>query len=278
MLADGTRLRLVESGDVQAPPVLLVHGFGASAYQWRQMLPALARAGFHVFAPDLPGHGFSQLALADGEYTRAAYARRMWLLLDAVGVGRAPVIGHSMGGAIAAEMAWQQPGRVDGLALLSPAGFGLVPRRARLLWRVPDMLAPLARVFASRAAARLVLGDVYGPGGRWSPRDEEELLAPYAQPAIYRALLRTIKEFDFRLHSDTLLGQLPPGTLVLFGTHDRVVRPVNLEARMRAMRDGRLVQLPRVGHLPQVEAPEQVAELLAGFLRTPRVAGAVGAH
>jgi len=65
---------------------------------------------------------------------------------------------------------------------------------------------------------------------------------------------------------------------VLFGTHDRVVRPVNLEARMRAMRDGRLVQLPRVGHLPQVEAPEQVAELLAGFLRTPRVAGAVGAH
>lgn len=277
LLADGTRLRLVEAGERGAPPVLLVHGFGASAFQWRLLMPALAAAGFHVCAPDLPGHGFSQLAFAAGEYTRAAYARRMWLLLDALGVAHAPVIGHSMGGAIAAEMAWQQPARVDRLALLSPAGFGLVPGRARVLEFVPDALAPFARPFASMTAARLILGDVYGPDGAWTRRDEEELLAPYGQPGIFRALLRTVKEFDFRLHAPASLARLPAGTLVLFGTHDRVVRPVDLPGRLRALRDGQLVVLPRVGHLPQVEAADRVGSLLTAFLRGDRVASATGA-
>lgn len=268
VIADGTRIRLTESGSASAPPVLLVHGFGASAFQWRFLLPALAAAGYHALAPDLPGHGFSQLALADGEYTRPSYARRIWLLLDALGVSRAPIVGHSMGGAIAAEMTWQHPERVESLALLSPAGFGLVPSRATVLRYIPDGLAPHARPFASIQAARLILGDVYGPDGRWTVRDEEELLAPYDQPDIFRALLRTVKEFDFRLHPQALLEQLPTGTLVLFGTHDRVVRPVDVEARVRCMRDARLVMLPRIGHLPQVEAAEQVNALLTEFVRS----------
>lgn len=276
-LSDGTRLRLVESGSPEAPPVLLVHGFGASAYQWRFLMPALAKAGYHALAPDLPGHGFSEHALRDGEFTRDAYARRMWQLLDVLSVPTAPVIGHSMGGAIAAEMALQQPSRVASLALLSPAGFGMVPQRARVLRHVPDSIAPWGKLFASRAAAHLVLGDVYGPEGAWSPRDEAELLAPYDQPDIFRSLLRTVKEFDFRLHPPPLLAQLPEGTLVLFGTHDRVVRPVDAERRVQAMRGGRLVMLPRIGHLPQVEAAEQVAALLVEFMRAPRVAAARGA-
>lgn len=278
LLADGTRLRLVESGESQAPPVLLVHGFGASAYQWRFTLPMLAAAGFHAIAPDLPGHGFSQLDFPNGEYSRDMYARRMSQLLDALGVTRAPVIGHSMGGAIAAEMAWRHPERISRLALLSPAGFGLVPGRMRLLKYIPDVLAPLARPLASRAAATLVLGDVYGPDGGWTARDEAELLAPYAQPGIYRALLRTLKEFDFDLHANAQLAQLPHGTLVVFGTHDAVVRPVDIAARVKLVPAGRLVVLSRIGHLPQVEAAEEVGRMLVEFVQGPRVAGAVSAH
>lgn len=277
-LADGTRLRLVESGESQAPPVLLVHGFGASAYQWRFTLPALAAAGFHAIAPDLPGHGFSQLAFPNGEYTRAMYARRIWQLLDMLSIASAPVVGHSMGGAIAAEMAWQHPERISRLALLSPAGLGSAPERVRLLKYMPDTLAPLARLLASRAAATLVLGDVYGPDGGWTARDEAELLAPYAQPGTYRALLRTLKEFDFELHSNAQLMQLPHGTLVVFGTHDAVVRPVDIAARVRLIPEGRLVVLSRIGHLPQVEAAEEVGRLLVEFVQGPRVAGAVSAH
>jgi len=257
--------------------VLLVHGFGASAYQWRHLMPALAAAGRRVLAPDLPGHGFSQLVFDAGQYTRAAYARRLWMLLDALGISRSPVIGHSMGGAVAAEMAWQQPSRVERLALLSPAGFGRVPWRARVLHVVPDALAPFARAFASRAAAHLVLGGVYGPEGTWSLRDEEELLAPYTQRDIYRSMLRTIKEFDFSLHENAALARLPAGTLVVFGTHDRVVRPADVEARVQAVPEGRLVMLPRIGHLPQVEDAAQVADLLRDFLQAPRVAGDIGA-
>lgn len=274
VLADGVRLRLVEAGPPEGPPVLLVHGFGASAFQWRELMPRLAAAGWHVLAPDLPGHGFSELVLPDGEYSREAYARRMWRLLDALGVPRAPVIGHSMGGAIAAEMYWQCPERVDGLALLSPAGFGRVPTRSALMNYVPDALAPFAQAFASLAAARLILGDVYGPDGSWTPDDERELLAPYSQPGIYRSLLRTLKEFNFRLHRMEALARLWPGTLVIFGTHDTVVSPVDVELRVQAVPGGRLVMLPRVGHLPQVEASAEVAALLEDHLRPVRLAGA----
>ncbi|MHB1311468.1 MAG: alpha/beta fold hydrolase [Gemmatimonadaceae bacterium] len=273
-LADGVRLRLVEAGPPDGPPVLLVHGFGASAFQWRALMPRLAAAGWHVLAPDLPGHGFSELVLPDGEYSREAYARRLWMLLDALGAARAAVVGHSMGGAIAAEMHWQHPERVTRLALLAPAGFGRVPSRAAIMHYVPDALAPFARPFASVSAARLILGDVYGPDGSWTPDDERELLAPYAQPEIYRSMLRTLKEFNFRLHRTEALARLCEGTLVVFGTHDKVVSPVDAERRVQAVPGGRLVMLPRVGHLPQVEASDQVAALLEEYLRPVRLAGA----
>lgn len=277
-LADGTRLRLVESGAAAAPPVLLVHGFGASAYQWRYLFASLSAAGFHVLGPDLPGHGFSQLTFPDGEYTREHYARRMALLLDALDIARAPVIGHSMGGAIVAELAWRCPQRIERLALMSAAGLGPVPWRAHAMKVIPDALAPHARPLVSRETARIILRDVYGPDARWTERDEEELLAPYNQPEIFRSMLRTLKEFDFSLHEDAHLAQLPSGTLVLFGEADRVVRPIDLRSRVAAMRDARLELLPRVGHLPHVEAATAVSALLVDFLRAPRVAPAVGAH
>lgn len=277
-LSDGTRLRLVESGDAKAPPVLLVHGFGASAYQWRFLFASLAEAGYHVLGPDLPGHGFSQLTFPDGEYTREHFARRVMLLLDALQIERAPVIGHSMGGAIVAELAWRFPERVERLALMSAAGLGQVPWRARLMTAIPDVLAPHAKPFVSREAARLVLRDVYGPDATWTVRDEDELLAPYAQAEIFRAMLRTLKEFDFTLHPPERLAQLPAGTLVLFGDADKVVRPADLDARVAAIPGSRLVWLPRVGHLPHVEAAAQVGALLTEFLRAPRVAPAVEAH
>jgi pimeloyl-ACP methyl ester carboxylesterase len=277
-LADGSRLRLVESGEPHAPPLLLVHGFGASSYQWRFQLPALAAAGFHVLAPDLPGHGFSQLRFPAGEYTRTAYARRIWQLVDALGVTRLPVVGQSMGGGIVAEMAWQQPDRPDGLVLMSAVGFGEVPARARTLLPVPDVLAPLGRAFATHAVVRFILSGVYGRESSWTRRDEDELLAPYGQSEIFRALLRTLKEFDFTLHTPERLAALPRGTLVMFGAEDRVVRPVALADRVRAMRDGRIVVLPRVGHLPQVEAADEVARLLMEYVRTRRVAPANAAR
>jgi len=278
VLSDGGRLRLVESGEMHAPPLLLVHGFGASSYQWRFQLSALAAAGFHVLAPDLPGHGFSQLTFPDGEYTRPAFARRIWQLLDALGVDRVPIVGQSMGGGIVAEMAWQQPDRPEGLVLMSAVGFGDVPNRAHGMHWVPDALAPLGRLFAAHAVARLILHNVYGSDARWTRHDEDELLAPYAQTGIYRALLRTIKEFDFSLHTPEQLVALPSGTLVIFGAQDGVVRAAALTERVRAMRDGQLVLLPRVGHLPQVEAAAEVARLLTNYLRTRRVAPAGTAH
>ena len=147
--------------------IVFLHGAGGSHHTFRDQWAGL-KGVVRLVIPDLPGHGRS-----GGPPLESVDACAAWVadFVKEIGLDRFLLAGHSMGGAIAAEMTWQHPERISHLALLSPAGFGMVPERMRLLRWIPDILAPLARPLASRAAATLVLGDVYGPDGGWTARD-----------------------------------------------------------------------------------------------------------
>src|SRR5688572_11046083 len=88
VVVDGERLRIVEAGAPGAPAVVLLHGWGASAYNFRGVLPLLARSGFHAIAPDLRGHGWSDTITSAGAYSSEAMARWVMKLLDHLGVDR----------------------------------------------------------------------------------------------------------------------------------------------------------------------------------------------
>src|SRR5881396_475806 len=105
---DGTRLRIIDSGN--GTPVVLIHGIGASLYAWRYALPPLVAAGYRVVAFDNRGFGFSDKP-AHG-YSTSDYARLVVALLDSLGISSAVLVGHSMGGEIAAETALRHPDRV----------------------------------------------------------------------------------------------------------------------------------------------------------------------
>src|SRR5213079_3467018 len=126
---DGTRTRYLDAG--HGPPVLFLHGLGASMYAWRKNLAAVAAAGFRVIAFDNRGFGLSDKP--PGPYDNAAYARLAIALMDSLRVSDAVLVGHSMGGAIAAEVAIEHPQRVRGLVLVGSAGLGT---REPLLFRV----------------------------------------------------------------------------------------------------------------------------------------------
>src|SRR5215831_5293406 len=98
---NGVRVHYQEAGDEQAPPIILIHGFISSNLVWSSVLLPLARKGFRVIAPDLPGYGYSDKP-ADARYTIAEQARAVIGLMDAMGIESATVVGASYGGAIAA--------------------------------------------------------------------------------------------------------------------------------------------------------------------------------
>ncbi|PYO82541.1 MAG: alpha/beta hydrolase, partial [Gemmatimonadetes bacterium] len=114
VVVDGTRIRYIDAG--RGPSVVFLHGLGASMYAWRNTLAAVRAAGYRVVAFDNRGFGFSDKP--PHGYDNAAYARLLAAFMDSLHVADAVLVGHSMGGAIAAEAAIAWPDRVRGLVLI----------------------------------------------------------------------------------------------------------------------------------------------------------------
>jgi pimeloyl-ACP methyl ester carboxylesterase len=262
-VVDGTRLRIVDSGGGRATPVVFVHGFGASIYSWRKTLPAISAAGYRVIAFDNRGFGFSDKP-AHG-YGNAAYARLVVALLDSLGISSAVLVGHSMGGAIAAEVALAHPDRVRGLVLIDAAGYGVrwpgVLKAAR-----SRIVGAIATRFRSRWITERILRSTYADPRKVTEADVDQYYAPVPAPDYGRALRGVLREFRF----DTLvgrLGALQTPTLVVWGDADRWI-PVRDGGRLaRELPRGAFVVVARTGHAAAEESPDEVNRLLIGFLK-----------
>src|SRR5437868_8481544 len=149
-LESGLRIRVVERGDAEAPPVLLMHGWGCTAYAFRHNLPALAAAGFRAIAPDLKGHGLSDKPQTGDEYTIDGLVEHLRETLDVLGLERPVIAGHSMGATLVYHFACKYPERVRGLGLISPAGLSGVPLMRMYDLLTPSFLNPLFRRLRSR--------------------------------------------------------------------------------------------------------------------------------
>jgi len=253
---------VLEAGPVGGPPVLLLHGWAVSAYLWRHTIPALAGAGYRVYAPDLPGHGLSDVPAARGDYALPAMTERVALLLDALDVERGPIVAQSMGGRIALQVALLHPHRVSQLALFGPVGFGDVSQRRALAPFVPPLPGALPALLVPRRVVEIVQRRVHGKLGWFSERDIDEYWAPTQFPDTVRAQLQMLREFDWMpLGADILAGICVPA-LVVFGTLDRVVHPEHVAELTAAMPAGRLCWIDGGGHVVMEEVPDRVNTLL----------------
>ena len=264
---NGTRIRYLDTG--HGPPVVFLHGLGASMYAWRKNLAAVAAAGFRVIAFDNRGFGLSDKP--PGPYDNAAYARLAIALMDSLRVSDAVLVGHSMGGAIAAEVAIEYPQRVRGLVLVGSAGLGT---REPLLFRVARWPVLGSAVVALRGrglAARLLKSTYFDPS-KVIEADVDQYYAPVAQPEYGRALLGMLRQFRFAA-LEGQLDRIAAPTLVLWGEEDRWV-PIGLGRALAAgITRSAFVSVPRAGHSVQEESPEDVNHLVIRFLKDglPRV-------
>lgn len=273
-VVDGTRLRMIDTG--RGTPVVFIHGFGASLYSWRKTLTPVLAAGYRVIAFDNRGFGFSDRPAAregTGEdlYTNAAYARLVVALLDSLKLPSAVLVGHSMGGAIAAEVALRYPDRVRGLVLIDAAGFGVRVPGALSVGRWPGA-GGVAAALRGRWITERTLRSTYGDPSKVTEEDVDQYYAPVAEPGYGRALRGVLREFRF----DTLVGRLravAAPTLVIWGSADRWISVRDGGRLATELPRGAFIVLPGIGHAAAEESPGEVNHLLITFLKEglPRV-------
>lgn len=266
-LPSGLRVRVVEAGAPDAPPVVLVPGWGCSAYLFRRNLAPLATAGYRASAFDLKGQGWSDKPDRSGEYTSSALAAHVLEVLDVLHpYETVRLVGVSLGGAVAARAAMEAPDRVRQLVLCDAVGLG----RVHLVEAVQRVLLIAGRLVPARATRRMVelaLRSSYANPSLPTPRDVDEYFAPARDPAFARAQIATLREMDWGVMAPAELARLTMPVLVLFGTRDGVVSPSGVEDLVRRMPDGRMGWIEGAGHIAVEEAPDAVNRALIEFFR-----------
>jgi pimeloyl-ACP methyl ester carboxylesterase len=266
---DGIPTRYLTAGT--GPPLVLVHGAGDNAHDWSYVLPLLGRS-HQVLAPDLPGYSPASATATD--YAPARLARFLARFMDAVGLDRAAVAGNSLGGLAALQLALSEPERITALCLVDSAGLGRAVNPALVVQRFPG-IGELAIAVgrrrpgaALRAGARAVL--LFGRPWR-APRSWlVEQYRPARQPGFLEATLASLRAVLGPFGQRQVLVKQLPGltvpTLIVWGTADRVIPVSHGRRAARRLARGRLVQLSRCGHAPQVECPHSFADALNQFL------------
>jgi pimeloyl-ACP methyl ester carboxylesterase len=256
------------------PPVVLIHGMVNTSRHWEPV--ALRLAEDHtVIAPDLIGHGDS--ATPRGDYSIGAHAAVIRDLLAVIGIERATIVGHSLGGGIAMQFFYQFPQRTERLVLVSSGGLGHEVSPLLRSAAIPGISGLLAL-----AAHPSVLDGLWRAGERLRERGSGKgvylqaiarALRPLAQPGARTAFIHTLRSV-IDIHGQRvsardrlyLLHAMP--TLIVWGERDHTI-PLEhgLEAH-RAAPGSRFETLPKAAHFPHIEDPEGLANVLLEFLRT----------
>jgi len=251
--------------------VLLLHGIAGSSLTWGAVMPQLA-GSYDVIAPDLLGHGESAKPM--GDYSLGAYASGLRDLLGVLDVPSVTIVGHSFGGGIAMQLAYQHPELCDRLVLVGSGGLG---RDVSWLLRVctlpgAEYLMPLIfpRIVADRGND---LGRFLGQLGLSAPRVSEmwRSYSSLAGAENRKAFVRTIRgviepggQTVSALDRLYLASGVP--ALIIWGDRDDIIPVQHAHAAHDAIPGSRLEILQRVGHFPHAEAPERFLEVLEEFL------------
>jgi pimeloyl-ACP methyl ester carboxylesterase len=254
------------------PPVVLVHGMLNSSSHWQSVALDLAN-GYTVIAPDLIGHGDS--AAPRGDYSLGAHAASIRDLLTAIGVERATMVGHSLGGGVAMQFFYQFPARVERLVLISSGGLGhevspmlrtaALPGVSALLSLAahPRLLAALWDT-GSRLRARGVRHGAYVQAVARALRPLEESQAREAFLQTLRAVIDVRGQRVSATDRLYLLESMP--TMIVWGERDNTIPLAHGRRAHEAVPHSRLRTLPRAAHFPHLEDPEGLAGVLREFL------------
>jgi pimeloyl-ACP methyl ester carboxylesterase len=256
------------------PLLVLVHGIAGSSATWEEVLPALAER-YTVVAPDLLGHGLSAKPRTD--YSLGAYASAIRDLLGVLGYERGTIVGHSLGGGVAMQFAYQFPERCERMVLVSSGGLGhelhLLLRAAALPgaeWVLP-LLCSSALCDAVDGVARLL-----GRAGLRAGPDLDEVWRSFASlsdPDARQAFIHTVRTvIDIRGQRASagdrlyLAAEMP--TMIIWGEHDPLIPVAHAYSAHERIRGSRLEVFTDAGHFPYRDHPLRFVEVLVDFMQS----------
>jgi pimeloyl-ACP methyl ester carboxylesterase len=254
------------------PPVVLIHGMVNSSRHWERVALRLAHR-YTVIAPDLLGHGDS--AAVRGDYSLGAHACSIRDLLSTIGIDRATIVGHSLGGGIAMQFFYQFPQRVERLALISSGGLGhqvspmlrgaALPGAAAGIWLVANrhVRSALDRA-GERMRARGTRRGVYLQAVARAMRPLQDREARHAFLQTLRSVIDVRGQHVSAIDRLYLLGELP--TLIVWGERDNTIPMAHGLAAHELIPNSRFVTLPKAAHFPNLEDPESLADALLDWL------------
>jgi pimeloyl-ACP methyl ester carboxylesterase len=256
------------------PTVVLIHGIAGSSTTWRSVMPALAEK-HTVIAPDLLGHG--QSAKPRGDYSLGAYASGIRDLLAVLGQERATVVGHSLGGGVAMQFAYQFPERVQRLVLVASGGLGKEVSIILKAVTLPgaEYVLPLLLHRRIREVGEWPAG--LGRRLGWRPNDTlaevwrsyTTLTDRHGQQAFIHTVRAVIDVAGQRVsaHDRLYLAQALP-TLIVWGDRDRIIPVDHAYKAARAMPGARLEVLPGAGHFLPWKDADRFLSILDDFLES----------
>jgi pimeloyl-ACP methyl ester carboxylesterase len=263
-LRSGLNVRAVEGGPPDGAPVVLLPGWGVSAFTYRHQLPALGAAGYRATAVDLKGHGFSDKPRGGGEYTFEAMVRHVRDVIEAIADRPAVVVAQSMAGSLAIELALENSGLVSGLVLVSPVGLGSTrfARVAQLL--TPEVLDAAAPYVVARWVMRAGLAAAYGDSAKLTEDVIDEYWAPAQFPGFACALRGLVRNFNWAPIPEARLAALDARTLIVLGARDRLIR--GAPQRATRLSAPTVVVVTDAGHAVNEERAEAVNAAILEFL------------
>lgn len=251
---NGIRIHYYEQGPKNAPPVVLVHGLGGHAEDWRNLRPWILGANHRIYMLDLPGHGRSEWP-RDFSYSIPDQANVVVAFMDALGLKQVDLGGWSMGGWVVQVLAIQHPDRVKRLMLFDSAGLAYRPQ-----WNT----------------------DLFMPTTTQQLDQLDALLMPHPPPVpgfIARGILRFSREHAWVLRravdsmvtgkdtTDDELSQLKMPVLIVWGTEDHITPIAQGEKMHQLIPQSEFDPIPGCGHLAPVQCAEQIGPAVTNFLK-----------
>lgn len=272
--AGDVNLNVLLAGAETAPPLLLLHGIGGTAYEWMGVVPRFAEH-YRVIAADAPGHGFSDKPRG-GAYNVDYYVDAILGLMGALGIDMAPVVAVSGGGAVAVALVLAAPQRVSKLVLVSSAGLG---REVALHYRLSGL--PLSAFLFRRGLSRKT-SESFGralcyhrdrlPAG-WVDRRMAIWATQGSIEAFFTTVRANLSLAGQRVEYSRRLREIQQPTLLVWGRQDPIIPVAHGLRAAKLLMNARLHVFEQCGHMPFWEYPDEFAQIVLDFLGHDEHAG-----
>lgn len=270
----GHRVSYRVAGDPHLPVLLLIHGITSSSATWEPVIPALAEH-VHVIAPDLYGHGASDVPHAD--YSLGGFATQMRDLMDTLGLDHATIVGHSLGGGVAMQFAYQYFDLCERLVLVDSGGFGREVSRALRAGTLPgvELILPLianrhvrnAGITAAQVLSRMPMRPKPRPSTLEVARGYSTLADSPSRAAFVHTLRSVVEPGGQRVAATERLyiGEGRP-TLIIWGARDTVIPVAHAYRAHEAIPGSQLEVFEQSEHFPHMDEPARFSRVLLHFL------------